>query len=145
MFPVRIEVRTASRLPDLASILSRKAESLTEQQQEVVESAAEMLYGLIHARFILTARGMQAMVRREAAYSRTEGGMGLQVLPHCEIVTAHLFTPAFFFACYLVSGSAKSSCTRTSAAARVCTARCRCVKSDTTLYTARTTQNRMVD
>lgn len=66
MSPVRIEVRTASRLPDLASVLSRKAESLTEQQQEVVESAAEMLYGLIHARFILTARGMQAMVRREA-------------------------------------------------------------------------------
>ena len=36
---------------------------LTEEQHEMVESAAEMLYGLIHLRFILTQRGMAAMVR----------------------------------------------------------------------------------
>ena len=36
-------------------------EDLTEEQQHIVESAAETLYGLIHARFITTHRGLKLM------------------------------------------------------------------------------------
>lgn len=35
----------------------------TEEQNELIESAAEMLYGLIHVRYILTTKGMAAMVK----------------------------------------------------------------------------------
>eukprot|EP00301_Raphidiophrys_heterophryoidea_P002778 c11287_g1_i1.p1 GENE.c11287_g1_i1~~c11287_g1_i1.p1 ORF type:complete len:314 (+),score=102.86 c11287_g1_i1:44-985(+) len=42
-------------------------DSLTEDQHEMIESAAEMLYGLIHARYIISSRGMAAMREKYCA------------------------------------------------------------------------------
>lgn len=36
-------------------------ENLSEEQRDIIDTAAEVLYGLIHARFILTLRGQELM------------------------------------------------------------------------------------
>ncbi|KAL1213962.1 Casein kinase II subunit beta-1 [Cardamine amara subsp. amara] len=43
-------------------------ESSHEEQNELIESAAEMLYGLIHARYILTSKGLAAMLEKYKNY-----------------------------------------------------------------------------
>jgi len=55
----------------LDMILDADTDDLTEEQTEIVESAAEMLYGLIHARYILTSRGLAQMVEK---YNNAEFG-----------------------------------------------------------------------
>ena len=40
----------------------------TEEQNELIESAAEMLYGMIHARYILTSKGLASMVKELFLY-----------------------------------------------------------------------------
>lgn len=58
---------------------------LDDRQQELIEVSAETLYGLIHARYILTARGMQAMYAKfiDGQFGRCPRVycVGQQVLP----------------------------------------------------------------
>ncbi|KAI4370327.1 hypothetical protein MLD38_018690 [Melastoma candidum] len=47
---------------------SSHSDMFTEEHNELVESAAEMLYGLIHVRYILTSKGMAAMLEKYKNY-----------------------------------------------------------------------------
>ncbi len=55
----------------ILDVESSNDDILTEEQNELVESAAEMLYGLIHVRYILTSKGMNAMLEK---YKNTDFG-----------------------------------------------------------------------
>ncbi|CAD5176303.1 unnamed protein product [Musa acuminata subsp. malaccensis] len=52
----------------ILDIESSHGDTFTEEQNELVESAAEMLYGLIHVRYILTSKGMAAMLEKFKNY-----------------------------------------------------------------------------
>ncbi|KAL3497640.1 hypothetical protein ACH5RR_040372 [Cinchona calisaya] len=55
----------------ILDIESSHGDMFTEEQNELVESAAEMLYGLIHVRYILTTKGLAAMLEK---YKNAEFG-----------------------------------------------------------------------
>ncbi|GKU95658.1 hypothetical protein SLEP1_g8989 [Rubroshorea leprosula] len=52
----------------ILDVESSHGDVFTEEQNELIESAAEMLYGLIHARYILTSKGMAAMLDKYKNY-----------------------------------------------------------------------------
>ncbi|CAA2972941.1 casein kinase II subunit beta-4 [Olea europaea subsp. europaea] len=52
----------------ILDVESSHDDMFTEEQNELVESAAEMLYGLIHVRYILTSKGMAAMLEKYKNY-----------------------------------------------------------------------------
>ncbi|GJN13255.1 hypothetical protein PR202_ga31607 [Eleusine coracana subsp. coracana] len=52
----------------ILDIESSHGDMFTDEQNELVESAAEMLYGLIHARYILTSKGLAAMLEKYKNY-----------------------------------------------------------------------------
>ncbi|EYU40338.1 hypothetical protein MIMGU_mgv1a011391mg [Erythranthe guttata] len=52
----------------ILDVESSHGDMFTEEQNELIESAAEMLYGLIHVRYILTSKGMAAMLEKYKNY-----------------------------------------------------------------------------
>ncbi|KAL6569266.1 casein kinase 2 regulatory subunit [Orobanche minor] len=52
----------------ILDVESSHGDMFTEEQNELVESAAEMLYGMIHVRYILTSKGMAAMLEKYKNY-----------------------------------------------------------------------------
>jgi casein kinase II subunit beta len=53
---------------DVLQLCNCVGDMFTEEQNELVESAAEMLYGLIHARYILISKGLAAMLEKYKSY-----------------------------------------------------------------------------
>ncbi|XP_018506369.2 casein kinase II subunit beta-1 isoform X3 [Pyrus x bretschneideri] len=52
----------------ILDVESSHGDMFTEEQNELIESAAEMLYGLIHVRYILTSKGLAAMLDKYKNY-----------------------------------------------------------------------------
>lgn len=48
----------------ILDVQSSRVDSFTEEQRKLFESAVENLYGLIHTRYILTSKGMAAMLEK---------------------------------------------------------------------------------
>ncbi|RZC86609.1 hypothetical protein C5167_029960 [Papaver somniferum] len=67
----------------IVDVESSHGDMFTEEQNELVESAAEMLYGLIHVRYILTTKGMTTMMDKYKNYDFGRCPRGYCCGQHC--------------------------------------------------------------
>jgi casein kinase II subunit beta len=73
------EVDKLSRVVDVITD-SLKMDEFTDEQREQLEYNARLLYGLVHARYVLTARGLQKMHEK---YKKADFGYCSRV--HCSL------------------------------------------------------------
>lgn len=57
-----ISLHTAQARPSSDSVARTDTEDMNDEQRDQLETSARHLYGLIHARYIITSRGLQKMV-----------------------------------------------------------------------------------
>lgn len=71
--------------PRELTLSSRTADDdLNDEQRDQLETSARHLYGLIHARFIITSRGLSKMVRRFSSPSSLSPSLTLSFTPQIE-------------------------------------------------------------
>lgn len=57
-----------ARALDLITDQLEEEDSLDDEVREVIDTSARYLYGLIHARYIITSRGLAKMVRHSESF-----------------------------------------------------------------------------
>ena len=120
-------------LDTILDVESPASANFSDEQQEAIENAAELLYGLIHARFAITPRGMGAMLestrRSTSAAARASSAAASPRCPSAR-ATCRARTPSSSSA-----RSARTSSTRARRGRRTSTARTSAPRSPTSSST----------